>query len=158
VVVRQTEALAGACEHVPNMVSDAFGLRSATLFTKLRVLRILSYFVEGGVYVQALAIEIEFNFDVGALVHLYELLDFELHKVFVLTFVFLETEGLVGGDLLHDVLLLELGDLLLHQLLALLNAVHLLVQLLFGDFARHQLDQVLDFIFDQVCLLLHGFV
>jgi hypothetical protein len=112
------------------MFSGALVLWSASFFTKQRVIRFLGYLVKRCVKVEAFAVEVKFNIDVGALVHLDELLNFELHKIFVLTFVLLKTKGLVGGDLLHDVLLLELRDLLLHQLLALGNAVHVLIEFL----------------------------
>jgi hypothetical protein len=56
------------------------------------------------------------------------------------------------------VLLLEFGDFLLHQLLALVDVVHVLVQFGLCYFTGHQLQQVLNFALHQVCVFLHSLV
>lgn len=138
-VVRQTKALTTVCKHVTNVISGTFSLGLAFL-AKEGVFGFLNDFVERGIEVKAFTVEVEFDVDVGALIDLNEFLDVQLHKVFVLaSFVCLQADRLFWGDLLHDVLLLEFCDLLLHQLLALVDIVHVLVQFCLRYFARHQL-------------------
>lgn len=157
-VVRQTKALTTIREHIANVIGGTFSLGLAFL-AKEGVFGFLDDFVERSIEVKAFTVEVKFDVDVGTLIYLNEFLDVQLHKVLVFaSFVCLQVDRLFWSDLLHDVLLLEFCDFLLHQLLALVDIVHVLVQFCLRYFARHQLKQVFDFSLDQLCFFFHSFV